>query len=37
MGNDWSRVRPPLTEVSGEQQSAVVKALDGVGFSMPGI
>ena len=34
---DWIRVRPPLTEVTGEQQSEVVKALDGVGFSMPGL
>ena len=34
---DWTRVRPPLTEVSAEQQDAVVKALDSVGFSMPGL
>ena len=34
---DWTRVRPPLTEVTGVQQGEVVKALDGVGFSMPGL
>lgn len=34
---DWMTVRPPLVELTGAQQAAMVKELGGVGFDMPGI
>ncbi|MCL4800023.1 MAG: dihydrodipicolinate synthase family protein [Burkholderiales bacterium] len=33
----WSAVRPPLVELTADQQSAMVKALQALGFEMPGI
>jgi len=33
----WSAVRPPLVELAADQQSAMVKALQALGFEMPGI
>ena len=33
----WSRVRPPLTEVTASEQADLVSALSEVGFSMPGL
>jgi 4-hydroxy-tetrahydrodipicolinate synthase len=34
---EWTTVRPPLVELTGAQQAAMVKGLGGVGFDMPGI
>ena len=34
---DWTRVRPPLTEVPNDQSMSLVKELAGVGYSMPGV
>lgn len=34
---EWMHVRPPLTEVSLEQQKTLVDELENIGFSMPGI
>ena len=38
-GNDpeWTTVRPPLVEVSKEQQSALIAELTAKGFAMPGL
>ncbi len=38
-GNDaeWRRVRPPLTELTAEQDRQVVSELKAAGFSMPGL
>ncbi len=33
----WTRVRPPLTEVSSAQQASLIEDLDTVGFSTPGL
>jgi 4-hydroxy-tetrahydrodipicolinate synthase len=33
----WRTVRPPLTELGAQQQSALVDALDTMGFRMPGL
>jgi 4-hydroxy-tetrahydrodipicolinate synthase len=33
----WATVRPPLVELSGAQQEALLRALAVLGFSMPGI
>jgi 4-hydroxy-tetrahydrodipicolinate synthase len=33
----WATVRPPLVELSPLQQSALVQALESMGFSMPGL
>jgi 4-hydroxy-tetrahydrodipicolinate synthase len=33
----WASVRPPLVELTGAQQEALVQALDSLGFSMPGL
>lgn len=33
----WATVRPPLVELSVAQQRALAQALDGQGFSMPGL
>ena len=33
----WRTVRPPLTELSPEQESALLAALEGAGFAMPGL
>lgn len=35
--DDWSRVRPPLVELDKAQKAALAKALDAVGFTMPGL
>ena len=38
-GNDpqWKTVRPPLTELTGEQEKQVITELKAAGFSMPGL
>ena len=38
-GNDpqWRTVRPPLTELTADQEKQVISELKGVGFSMPGL
>ena len=38
-GNDaaWRRVRPPLVELTGEQDRQVISELKAAGFSMPGL
>lgn len=37
-GNDsWRTVRPPLIELSSEQQASLFKELDTAGFEMPGV
>jgi 4-hydroxy-tetrahydrodipicolinate synthase len=33
----WKTVRPPLTELTPEQEKQVVTELKGAGFSMPGL
>lgn len=33
---EWATVRPPLTELTAEQQGALILALQGRGFDMPG-
>ena len=33
----WTRVRPPLVELDGEQRRALGAALEAAGFSMPGL
>lgn len=33
----WKTVRPPLVELTGEQEDSLLKELDAAGFSMPGI
>jgi 4-hydroxy-tetrahydrodipicolinate synthase len=33
----WRTIRPPLTELSAEQESALLAALEGAGFAMPGL
>lgn len=33
----WATVRPPLMKLTAEQNQALVKALDEIGFAMPGI
>jgi 4-hydroxy-tetrahydrodipicolinate synthase len=33
----WATVRPPLFELSGAQQEALLRSLAGLGFSMPGL
>lgn len=33
----WATVRPPLVKLTEEQGSALVQALDGIGFTMPGL
>ncbi|MGN6701663.1 MAG: dihydrodipicolinate synthase family protein, partial [Burkholderiaceae bacterium] len=34
---EWATVRPPLVRLTGEQTAALRAALDGAGFTMPGI
>jgi 4-hydroxy-tetrahydrodipicolinate synthase len=34
---EWSTVRPPLVELTADQQSAMIESLQAVGFEMPGI
>jgi 4-hydroxy-tetrahydrodipicolinate synthase len=34
---DWAAVRPPLVELTAEQQHSLVAELDAVGFDMPGL
>lgn len=34
---DWTRVRPPLTDLTAAEQKTLVAALDEVGFAMPGL
>jgi len=34
---DWSRVRPPLVEISPDESTALVQELKAAGFDMPGI
>lgn len=34
---EWVRLRPPLVELDDAQQTALGNALDGIGFSMPGL
>ena len=34
---EWLRVRPPLVELDAQQSTALLKSLDGAGFSMPGL
>jgi len=34
---DWKTVRPPLVELTPEQQAQMIRDLDAVGFEMPGI
>ena len=38
-GNDpqWRTVRPPLTELTPDQERQVITELKGAGFSMPGL
>ena len=38
-GNDpeWRTVRPPLTELTPEQDKQVITELKAAGFSMPGL
>jgi 4-hydroxy-tetrahydrodipicolinate synthase len=38
-GNDpqWRTVRPPLTELTADQEKQVISELKGIGFSMPGL
>ena len=38
-GNDpqWKTVRPPLTELTPEQEKQVLTELTAAGFSMPGL
>jgi 4-hydroxy-tetrahydrodipicolinate synthase len=38
-GNDaeWRRVRPPLVELTSEQEAALIPELKAAGFSMPGL
>jgi 4-hydroxy-tetrahydrodipicolinate synthase len=38
-GNDaeWRRVRPPLIELTTEQEAALIPELKSAGFSMPGL
>src|SRR5208282_5280810 len=38
-GNDpaWTTMRPPLVELSKEQQSALLEELSAKGFAMPGL
>ena len=33
----WSTLRPPLVALTAAQQGALIRALDGLGFSMPGV
>jgi 4-hydroxy-tetrahydrodipicolinate synthase len=33
----WTRVRPPLVELSPDQSSALIADLEQRGFSMPGL
>ncbi len=33
----WATVRPPLVKLSDEQSKGLVQALDGIGFTMPGL
>lgn len=33
----WATVRPPLVKLSEEQGSGLVQALEGIGFTMPGL
>lgn len=33
----WSRVRPPLVELSASEQAELVQALDRLGFTLPGL
>jgi 4-hydroxy-tetrahydrodipicolinate synthase len=33
----WTRLRPPLVELSAGQRRALARALEGHGFSMPGL
>jgi len=34
---NWVRTRPPLVDLNDEEQAALIKSLDGVGFTMPGL
>jgi 4-hydroxy-tetrahydrodipicolinate synthase len=34
---EWRTVRPPLVELTADQQGVMIKALQAVGFEMPGI
>ncbi len=34
---DWSRLRPPLVELTAEQSAVLASELDGCGFTMPGL
>jgi 4-hydroxy-tetrahydrodipicolinate synthase len=34
---EWPTVRPPLVELTADQQAAMIKSLQAVGFEMPGI
>jgi 4-hydroxy-tetrahydrodipicolinate synthase len=38
-GNDgeWRRVRPPLVELTQEQEAALIPELKAAGFAMPGL
>jgi len=38
-GNDpaWKTCRPPLTELTANQEEELIRDLKGVGFTMPGL
>ena len=34
---DWTRVRPPLVELSNDESKLLAHELDSIGFVMPGV
>jgi 4-hydroxy-tetrahydrodipicolinate synthase len=34
---EWNRLRPPLVELTGDEQKKLITALDASGFTMPGL
>lgn len=34
---EWNRLRPPLVELTADEQNKLVDALDAIGFTMPGL
>lgn len=34
---EWGKVRPPLVELTSEQNASLIRELDDVGFTMPGL
>ena len=33
----WEKVRPPLVELTGDQNASLISELDTAGFTMPGL